>query len=87
MRTTYANGRPGMTPLHIDLGASGDLDIGTADMLRDLYSDLRTNQIDLLLAQVRGSVRDRMTKTGLLEHIGAEHLYASTAAAVAAFQA
>ncbi len=71
----------------LDLSASADLDIGTADMLRDLYSDLRANQIDLLFAQIRGSVRDRMLKTGLLEHIGEDHLYASTAAAVAAFQA
>ena len=47
----------------LDLGASADLDIGTADMLRDLYSDLRVNEIDLLFAQIRGSVRDRMMKT------------------------
>jgi high affinity sulfate transporter 1 len=71
----------------LDLAASADLDIGTADMLRDLYSDLRAKQIDVLFAQIRGSVRDRMKKTGLLEHLGVDHLYASTAAAVAAFQA
>jgi MFS superfamily sulfate permease-like transporter len=71
----------------LDLAASADLDIGTADMLRDLYTDLRTRQIDLLFAQIRGSVRDRMLKTGLLEHIGEDQLYPSTAAAVAAFQA
>jgi MFS superfamily sulfate permease-like transporter len=71
----------------LDLSASADLDIGTADMLRDLYRDLRTKQIDLLFAQIRGSVRDRMTKTGLLEHLGEDHLYPSIAAAVAAFQA
>jgi sulfate permease, SulP family len=71
----------------LDLGASADLDIGTADMLRVLCSDLRANQIDLLFAQIRGSVHDRMLKTGLLEHIGEDHLYSSTAAAVAAFQA
>jgi high affinity sulfate transporter 1 len=71
----------------LDLAASADLDIGTTDMLRDLCSDLRAKQIDLLFAQVRGSVHDRMMKTGLLEHIGKDHLYASIAAAVAAFQA
>jgi MFS superfamily sulfate permease-like transporter len=70
----------------LDLAASADLDIGTMDMLRDLCSDLRAKQIDLLFAQIRGSVRDRMRKAGLLDHIGADHLYASTAAAVAAFQ-
>jgi sulfate permease, SulP family len=71
----------------LDLAASADLDIGTSDMLRDLCSDLRANQIDLLFAEIRGSVRDRMMKTGLLEHLGEDHLYASIAAAVAAFQA
>jgi SulP family sulfate permease len=71
----------------LDLAASADLDIGTADMLRDLYSDLRAKQIDVLFAQIRGSVRDRMKKTGLLEHVGEEQLYSSVAAAVAAFQA
>jgi SulP family sulfate permease len=71
----------------LDLGASADLDIGTSDMLRELCSDLRTSQIDLYFARVTGSVRDRMTKTGLLEHIGADHLYASIDTAVAAFQA
>ena len=71
----------------LDLGASADLDIGTADMLRDLYSDLCVKQIDLLFAQIRGSVRDRMLKTGLLEHIGEDHVFASTTTAVAAFQA
>jgi MFS superfamily sulfate permease-like transporter len=71
----------------LDLAASADLDIGTSDMLRDLCSDLRAKQIDVLFAQIRGSVRDRMRKTGLLEHLGEDHLYASTAAAVAAFQA
>jgi sulfate permease, SulP family len=71
----------------LDLAASADLDIGTTDMLRDLYSDLRTKQIDLLFAQIRSSVRDRMSKTGLLEHVGEDHLYSSIAAAVVAFQA
>jgi MFS superfamily sulfate permease-like transporter len=70
----------------LDLAASADLDIGTSDMLRDLCSDLRTKQIDVLFAQIRGSVRDRMQRTGLLTHVGEDHLYASIAAAVAAFQ-
>jgi MFS superfamily sulfate permease-like transporter len=69
----------------LDLGASADLDIGTSDMLRDLCSDLRARQIDLLFAQIRGSVRDRMVKTGLLEYLGEDQLYASVDAAVHSF--
>jgi MFS superfamily sulfate permease-like transporter len=69
----------------LDLGASADLDIGTSDMLRDLVSDLRRANIDLLFAQVRGSVRRRMSKTGLFDHIGKGHIFLSVDAAVQAF--
>jgi sulfate permease, SulP family len=69
----------------LDLGASADLDIGTSDMLRDLISDLRQVSIDLLLAQVRSSVRQRMQLTGLLDHIGADHVFPSVDAAVQSF--
>ncbi len=69
----------------LDLGASADLDIGTSDMLRDLISDLRQANIDLLLAQVRGSVRQRMRVTGLFDHIGEDHIFLSVDAAVQAF--
>ncbi len=70
----------------LDLGASADLDIGTSDMLQALISDLRDAKIDLLFAQVRGSVRDRMRLTGLLEHIGEENIYMTVDAAVRAFE-
>ena len=69
----------------MDLGASADLDIGTSDMLRDLTSDLRRSNVDLLLAQVRGSVRQRMSKTGLYDHIGEDHIFLSVDAAVQSF--
>ena len=69
----------------LDLGASADLDIGTSDMLRDLTSDLRQANIELLFAQVRGSVRQRMRKTGLFDHIGEDHIFLSVDAAVQSF--
>ena len=69
----------------LDLGASADLDIGTSDMLRDLTNDLRQSRIDLLLAQVRGSMRERMRATGLFDTVGADHIYTSIDTAVHAF--
>jgi MFS superfamily sulfate permease-like transporter len=69
----------------LDLGASADLDIGTSDMLRDLARDLRQANTDLLFAQVRGSVRQRMSKTGLFDHIGQDHIFLSVDAAVQVF--
>ena len=45
---------------------------------------LHDSGIDLRLAQVRGSVRDRMRRTGLMTVIGEERVYLSVEAAVAA---
>jgi MFS superfamily sulfate permease-like transporter len=71
--------------LLLDLGASADLDIGPSDMLRDLTSDLRQANMDMLFAQVRGSVRQRMSETGLSDHIGEDHIFPSVGAAVQSF--
>jgi SulP family sulfate permease len=71
----------------LDLGASADLDIGTSDMLQSLISDLRQSGIDLLFSQVRSSVRDRMHLTGLLAHVGEDHVYSTVDSAVKAFEA
>jgi hypothetical protein len=54
-------------------------------MLRDLISDLRQAQIDLLLAQVRGSLRRRMKLTGLFDHVGEDHVFLSVDTAVQSF--
>ncbi len=70
----------------LDLGASADFDIGTCDMLRDLIEGLRQDHIDVLLAQVRGSVRQRMQKTGLSDHIGEGCMYPSVVTAVREFE-
>jgi SulP family sulfate permease len=71
----------------LDLGASADLDIGTSDMLLSLISDLRQVGIDLFFSQVRGSVRDRIRLTGLLDHIGEDNIYSTVDVAVKAFEA
>ena len=52
--------------LVLDIGATADLDVATIDMLAALRADLQERGIDLRLAQVRGSVRDRMRRTGLM---------------------
>ena len=45
---------------------------------------LRDERIELFLAQVKGSVRDRMGRAGLMELVGEDQLFRSVAAAVAA---
>ena len=70
--------------LVIDIGATADLDVATTDMLSALHSDLREAGIELRLSQVRGSVRDRMRRTGLMGTIGEDHCFLSDEAAVRA---
>jgi high affinity sulfate transporter 1 len=70
--------------LVLDISATADLDVATTDMLSSLHRDLRERGVDLRLAQVRGSVRDRMRRTGLMGIIGEDHCYLSDEAAIAA---
>ena len=69
----------------LDLAATADLDIGTSDMLRDLDADMSHAQVELLYAEVRGSVRQRMRVTGLLDQITERDIFLSVDDAVQAF--
>jgi high affinity sulfate transporter 1 len=69
----------------IDLAATADLDVTTTDMLFELVGDLEERPIEVMLAQVKGSVRDRMRRTGLMERIGEDRLYLSVGSAVTDF--
>jgi SulP family sulfate permease len=68
----------------LDIGATADFDVATTDMLTALHADLHEAGIELRLSQVRGSVRDRMRRTGLMTTIGEDHCFLSDEAAVAA---
>ena len=59
----------------LDLSATADLDITSVDALRDLLAALRRRGTGLRLAQVRGSVRDRLQVTGLLAELGDEAVF------------
>ena len=48
----------------IDLAATADLDVTTSDMLFALVANLRARSIEVLLAQVKGPVRERLRKDG-----------------------
>ena len=66
----------------IDLAATADLDVTTTDMLFELIGDLRSRSIEVLVAQVRGTVRDRLRKTGLMDELGEDRVYLSIGSAV-----
>ena len=66
---------PRPTGLILDLGATGDLDTTTSDALAELVARLHEEEVALLLAQVKGPVRDRMGRSGLIDAIGEARLY------------
>jgi len=70
----------------IDLAATADLDVTTTDMLFELVGDLRSRSIEVLVAQVKGTVRDRLRKTGLMDALGEDRVYLSIGSAVTDFQ-
>ncbi len=66
----------------IDMASTADLDVTTTDMLFELARDLRARSIELLLAQVKGGVHDRMRRTGLIDAIGEDRIFRSLGSAV-----
>ena len=70
--------------LVIDVGATSDVDVTTSEMLRQLVIDLADRGAHLALAQARGTLRDRLARTGVLGLIGEDRVHLSMAEAVAA---
>lgn len=81
-----SSSQPAPKAVLFDLGASADLDIASLDMLKNLVVELDEIGIDVLLAQVRGSVRDRLRHASLMAEIGEERIYLSVAEAVHDFE-
>jgi high affinity sulfate transporter 1 len=81
-----ARSDPAPVAVLLDIGATADFDITAGDVIRQLAGDLHDRSLDLLLAQVKGSVRDRMRRTGLMELVGEDRVYLSIAAAVEDFR-
>jgi MFS superfamily sulfate permease-like transporter len=77
--------RPDARGVLLDLAATSDLDVTTADMLLELVEELRAQGIEMLLAQVKGTVRDRLRRTGLDQAIGEDRIYLSVGSAVTDF--
>jgi high affinity sulfate transporter 1 len=78
--------QPRPAAILFDLGASADLDVASLDMLKNLVRELDEASVDVLLAQVRGKVRDRLRKAGVMAEIGEDRVYLSVPAAVDDFE-
>jgi len=70
----------------LDIAATADMDVTTTDMLDELAVELHKKNIEILLAEARGPVRDTLRRTGTMRAIGEDHVYLSVAAAVADFE-
>jgi high affinity sulfate transporter 1 len=76
----------GATPraVLLDVEATNDLDVTTADTLYELAGALEDRGSALVIVHAKGPVRDRMRKVGLIERLGPRGLYPSERVAVAA---
>ena len=64
----HVDGRsPRPSVVVVDVGATGDLDVSTVEMLSQLLDDLHDRDCRLVLAQVKGVTRDRMQVTRLMQ--------------------
>jgi MFS superfamily sulfate permease-like transporter len=59
----------------LDLELTYELDVPSADMLKELHDDLRAAGVELLLAHVRPPVRDLLDRNDVIAKIGAEHIF------------
>lgn len=73
---------PSVRVVVADLGATGDLDVTATDMLAELHSELERRDVTLLLAHVKGTVRDRLRRTGFMSVLGEDHAYQTLTGAV-----
>jgi MFS superfamily sulfate permease-like transporter len=83
IRTAIAARSGALHSVVLDIGASADLDIASLDMLHDLANELQAKQVELGLAQVKGSAHDRLRRSGLIGLIGKMHIHLSVPEAVA----
>src|SRR5512137_2531610 len=81
-----ASSQPPPRAILFDLGASADLDVASLDMLKNLVRELEETGVDVLLAEVRGRVRDRLRKASVMAEIGENRIYQSVPAAVHDFE-
>ena len=66
----------------IDASAQDQLDLTSADMLKSLVKELQGRGMAVTLADVHTPVREFSRKTGLLDLVGEDHVFATVELAV-----
>jgi MFS superfamily sulfate permease-like transporter len=59
----------------LDMELTNELDVPSADMLKELHDDLASSGVQLQLARVRPAVRDLLERSGVTAAIGEERIY------------
>lgn len=59
----------------LDLELTNEIDVPSADVLKELHDDLETADVQLMLARVRPAVRDLLDRSSVTEAIGAENIF------------
>lgn len=63
----------------LDASSITDIDSTGMHIMEQLVKDLRDRNIAFKVASVRGPVRDKLKRSGIIEHIGHEHFYLDVA--------
>ena len=82
-----ANAGPGLRCVILDAEAISDFDSTAAEALENVDADLERLGVELWIARANEPLRDLLTATGLMQRLGAEHIYPSVRAAVMAYRA
>lgn len=86
METLIANAGPGLRCVILDAEAISDFDSTAAEALETVDADLERLGVEMWIARANEPLRDLLTATGLMQRLGAEHIYPSVRAAVVAYR-
>ena len=71
-----------LSAVNFDAAVQDNLDITSSDMLKSLIKRLKNQGIPVYFADVQDPVLEFSTKTGLLDLIGADHVFSTVDLAV-----
>jgi high affinity sulfate transporter 1 len=69
----------------VNLEASPEIDVTSLEMLEQLRSELQESDVTLYLSRVSDEVRELFDRSGLLERLGEDHIFAGVHSAVNGF--
>ncbi len=72
--------------VRLDLETSSHLDISSADTLAELTKELKAEGVELMLANVRWPIQDLLQRSGVIQVIGEERIYAAVEEGVEDFK-